>query len=84
MTQGEILPDWKGGLHQIDAMRLQASRGTPLIMLDYGGFVLGDWVILSIEEKKSELRGDGSPRVIEFSMKLREYGGDAGGMRGWR
>ncbi|WP_107497939.1 phage tail protein [Thalassobius sp. I31.1] len=77
---GEILPHWKGGYQQLDMMRLQASRGKPLILLEgYGGFVLGDWVILRIDETKSELMADGSPRVIKFSMTLKEYGGDHGG-----
>ena len=80
---GEILPHWKGGLYQVDAMRAQAARGKPLVLLEgYGGFVLGTWVILKIEETKSELMGDGSPRVIDFSMTLSEYGDDQGGIGG--
>ena len=79
-VQGEILPHWKGGYQQIAAMRAQADLGRPLLMLEgYGGHVLGDWVILKIDETKSELMGDGSPRVIAFSMTLKEYGGDGGG-----
>lgn len=80
---GEILPHWKGGYHQLDLMRAQADRGKPLVLLEgYGGFVLGDWVILKVEETKSELMGDGSPRVIAFSLTLKEYGGDEGGFGG--
>jgi len=80
---GEILPHWKGGLYQVDAMRAQAAGGKPLVLLEgYGGFVLGTWVILKIEETKSELMGDGSPRVITFSMTLKEYGEDQGGIDG--
>jgi len=76
---GEILPHWKGGYGQLDAMRAQAARGKPLMLLEgYGGYVLGDWVILKISETKSELMGDGSPRVIAFSMTLKEYGADQG------
>jgi phage tail protein len=78
--QGEILPHWKGGYGQIDAMRAQAARGKPLMMLEgYGGYVLGDWVILKIDETKSELMGNGAPRAIAFSMTLKEYGADQGG-----
>lgn len=64
-------------------MRAQAAGGRPLVLLEgYGGFVLGDWVILKIEETKSELEGDGAPRVIEFYLTLKEYGGDEGGFGG--
>ncbi|MCL6284704.1 phage tail protein, partial [Ruegeria sp. 2012CJ41-6] len=69
----------------LDLMRATAERGKPLLMLEgYGGFVLGDWVIIRIAETKSELMGDGSPRVITFSMTLKEYGGDAGGVDGFQ
>ena len=64
-------------------MRAQAGRGKPLVLLEgYGGFVLGDWVILKIEETKSELEANGAPRVIAFSITLKEYGGDEGGFGG--
>lgn len=80
---GEILPHWKGGLFQVDVMRALAARGKPMVLLEgYGGFVLGTWVILKIDETKSELMGDGSPRVINFSMTLKEYGDDQGGIGG--
>lgn len=81
--QGEILPHWKGGYAQLDLMRAQATRGEPLVLLEgHGGFVLGDWVILRIDETRSELMADGSPRVIGFSMMLKEYGDDQGGIGG--
>lgn len=82
--QGEILPHWKGGYDQLNRMRAQAALGGPLVLLEgYDGFVLGDWVILKIEETKTELEADGAPRVIAFSISLKEYGGDAGGFDGF-
>lgn len=78
---GEILPHWKGGSGQVDLMRLQASLGKPLILLEgYGGIVLGRYVITRIEETKSELLADGAPRLIAFSVTLKEYGADQGGL----
>lgn len=44
--------------------------------------MLGAWVILKIEETKTELEADGAPRVIAFSITLKEYGGDEGGFGG--
>lgn len=81
--QGEILPHWKGSYDQLNLMRAQAARGEPLVLLEgYDGFVLGDWVILRVEETKGELMADGSPRVISFSMTLKEYGDDQSGIGG--
>ena len=77
--RGEIMPFWKGGTGQIDLMRAQAELGEPLILLEgNGGFVMGDWVIMRIEETRTELLADGRPRVIEFSITLRQYGEDRG------
>lgn len=77
---GTILPHWNGGLYQVDAMRAAAGLGKPLLMVDGTGRVWGDWVIMSIAETETEHFADGVPREIGFSMKLREYGGDNGGL----
>jgi len=81
--RGEILPHWKGGAHQVEAMRGQAAIGKPLVLLEgHGGFVIGTWVITRIDETKEELMGDGNPRLIKFSMTLKEYGEDDAGANG--
>ena len=78
---GEILPHWKGGYGQIDAMRAEAARGKPLTLIDgAGGYVLGQWVIRRIDQTHTELAADGSPHVIAFSLALSEYGADSGGL----
>ena len=77
---GEILPHFAGGYGQIDAMRLLAGRGKPLLLVSGRGDVLGDWVITGIEEEGSEFRADGAPGVIAFTMIITEYGGDRGGI----
>ena len=60
-------------------MRDAAANGRPLILLEgHGGNVLGQFVILAIDETKSELMGDGAAQLIKFSIKLKEYGGDRG------
>lgn len=78
--QGEILPDFAGGLGQLDAMRAIAASGKPQLLVSGRGDVLGQWVITQIEEQGSEFRSDGSPRVMGFTVTLREYGGDRGGI----
>lgn len=77
---GTILPHWNGGLHQVDAMRAVAGRGKALLMVDGTGRVWGDWVILSIAETETDHFADGAPREIGFSMTMREYGADSGGL----
>ncbi len=77
---GEILPHFAGGYGQLDAMRLLAGRGKPLLLVSGLGNVLGDWVITSVEEEGSEFYSDGAPGAISFTMTIAEYGGDHGGI----
>lgn len=67
---GTIHPHFRGGLRQIDAMRTQAELGVPMLMGDGLGFILGHWVISGVDDTKSFLMADGSPRQIDFSLKL--------------
>lgn len=70
---GVIYPEWRGGSQQVDAMRQQAERGQPLLMVDGRGRVMGDWVIERIEERQSAFGGRGTPRRIEFDLLLRRF-----------
>lgn len=74
--EGVIYPHFKGGLRQVDAMRLQAGLGLPFMMVDGLGWVWDRWVIVQVEERKSYLMHDGAPRKITFSLTLRSYGED--------
>lgn len=74
--QGVIYPHFRGGLRQVEAMRLVARQGKPLMMVDGLGWVFDPWVIASVNETKSVFLAGGAPRRIEFQMTLRSYGGD--------
>ena len=74
--QGTIYPHFKGGLRQVEMMRLVASQGAPLILVDGLGWVWERWVITSVDETKTLFMADGAPRRIEFTMTLRAYGKD--------
>lgn len=74
--EGVIYPHFKGGLRQVELMRLQAGLGAPLILVDGLGFIWDRWVITSVEETKTYLMRDGAPRKIEFIAELQSYGGD--------
>lgn len=70
---GVIFPEWRGGLGQLDAMRAQAARGEPLVLVNGLGQALGMWVIERIDENQSTFAGGGIARRIEFSMQLRRF-----------
>lgn len=73
---GVIYPHFRGGLRQIEAMRLLARAGEPQILVDGLGFVLQRWVILRVSETKRAFLADGAPRRIDFSIELQSYGED--------
>ena len=74
--EGVIYPHFKGGLHQVELMRLQAGLGKPMMMVDGLGWVWSRWVITRVEERKSVFLRDGAPRKIEFTVTLQAYGQD--------
>jgi len=76
---GVILPHWKGGWGQLDAMRTIASAGLALPLVSGAGKYFGRYNILSIEEKQSEIGHNGAPLEINFTMTLGEYGEDGFG-----
>lgn len=75
--EGTIYPHFKGGLRQIELMRLLARRGEPMILVDGLGWVWERWVITRIDETKTHFLPDGAPRKIEFAVTLKAYGADA-------
>lgn len=76
--EGTIHPHFKGGLRQVEFMRMAAQFGTPMMMVDGLGWIWDRWVIVNVEETKTVLMSDGAPRQIDFRILLRAYGGDRG------
>ncbi|MGP3725627.1 phage tail protein [Cereibacter sphaeroides] len=74
--EGVIYPHFRGGLRQVELMRLVAGGGQPMILVDGLGWVRERWVIATVEERKSLFLADGAPREIEFTLGLRAYGSD--------
>jgi len=74
--EGVIYPHFKGGLRQVELMRLRAGTGAPMMMVDGLGWIWKKWVIVRVEEKKSVFMRDGAPKKIEFSITLQAYGRD--------
>lgn len=73
---GVIYPHFKGGLKQLDAMRTEASKGQPLLLVDGLGFVWGQWVIIQIDEGQSFFQANGQPLKQTFQLRLVNYGED--------
>lgn len=74
---GVIYPHYKGGIGQIVAMRKEADKGEPLMLVDGTGKIWGKWVIRTIEEGQSRHFDRGMPMKQQFRMSLREYGDDS-------
>ncbi|WP_218644496.1 phage tail protein [Thiomicrorhabdus cannonii] len=70
---GVIYPHYKGGLHQVQAMRELAGLGKPLPMVDGTGKIWGEWVIEQVQETLRVLVKNGAPLKIEFSLNLKYY-----------
>lgn len=73
---GVILPHFRGGLRQVEGMRLVARTGQPFMLVDGLGWVWDRWVITRVEETKTLFLADGAPRQIDFQLTVRAYGGD--------
>ena len=73
---GTIYPQYKGGPMQLSMLRLAAGLGVAWPLVDPGGYNLGRWLIESVQEDRSELFADGTPRKITFSLSLKRYNED--------
>lgn len=74
--RGRIYPEFRGGLDQIKTLKAMAGMGKPMTLtVQQGdtGVVLGDWVILAVDETESFIDKFGRPRKIEFSISLKFY-----------
>lgn len=70
---GVIYPEWRGGTGQLDAMRAEAGKGRPLVLVDGLGKAHGMWVIERIDETQGTFAAGGVARRIEFTMQLKRY-----------
>jgi len=73
---GVIYPHFKGGLKQLDAMRAEAGKGKPLMLVDGSGHIWQQWVINQVEETHKVLMEDATPRQVTFRLQLTRYGDD--------
>ena len=74
---GTLYPHFRGGLGQLDALRAEAARGEPLLLVDGRGKVWGFFVVVTVRETQSVFLADGTPRKTAFALTLEAYGPDA-------
>ena len=74
--EGTIFPTFKGGLGQVEAMRGEAAKGAPLLLVTGLGDVLGKWSILEITETESVFFANGAPKKLSFALRLQKYAED--------
>ncbi|HDS1519535.1 TPA: phage tail protein [Stenotrophomonas maltophilia] len=82
---GEETIDLSGVIHAeladdlltLDVLRELAAEGRPLALVEGNGTVYGAYVILSINEGRTEFFSDGTPRRIDFQLQLARTDDDA-------
>ena len=57
-------------------LRALAAKMKPFIMVDGTGYVYGQVIIDSIDEGRTHLWPNSSPRKVEFTINLSAYGSD--------
>ena len=66
----ELYPELTGGHASLDAIRLMALTGKSWPLIDGAGRIYGMYIINSVQENGSEYFNDGTPRKINFTLKL--------------
>ena len=75
---GVIYPHFKGGLSQLQSMREQALKGSPLQLADGLGQIWQSWIIKQIDETQTYFDAGGLPLKIEFKLQIERYGDESG------
>jgi len=65
------------GMWQLDALRIDAEKGVPLLMVDGRGRNWGYWVVESLRERESAFFADGAAQKVEFDVAISYYGEEA-------
>ncbi|WLH08332.1 phage tail protein [Pseudomonas lurida] len=74
--KGAIFPGFRGGIKQLDTLRILGGKLQPLTLTTGYGDVLGTWCMTSVEEEQSALLGGGIPRKQGFTLEFVRYGDD--------
>lgn len=72
-VNGVIFPHVHGTMRFVQAMRAEARKGEPMLLIDGLGFYWGQWVIGSVDETSNFHLADGAPRRQRYSLTLTRY-----------
>lgn len=67
---GELFPELTGGTLSLSAVRLMAEQGKAWPLIDGTGMIYGMYVVNNVSETGTLFYPDGSPRKINFTLKL--------------
>jgi hypothetical protein len=67
---GVLVPDIAGKLSSLAELRAMGDKGQAYALVDGMGTVYGAYLIQSIQETGSNLRANGTPRKVDFSVTL--------------
>nr|DAN41976.1 MAG TPA: hypothetical protein [Caudoviricetes sp.] len=69
---GRLAPEITGGKLSLAMLELMAESGAAFPLIDGADFmIVGFFVIESIQETRTEFFGDGTPRLIDFTLNLK-------------
>lgn len=70
---GTLMPEYTGGLSNIDILRTMADRGEPYLLMAGSGDIYGYYIITDLDEDQSYLLDDGTAQKIDFNITLKRY-----------
>lgn len=70
---GVIYCAYRGGTGQLDTLREMAASGKPQMLVTATGGVLGDYVVMSVQENQKVFAALGVPLKMEFQIELRRH-----------
>lgn len=79
---GTIYPEFFSGTEQVNTLRDLAEQLEPQTLIDGRGNMLGQWVIEEVEERGTFFGPAGVALKQEFTVQLRRYQDDGGGIAG--
>ncbi|WP_420023777.1 phage tail protein [Cereibacter azotoformans] len=73
--RGAIFPLFAGSGNEPMKLRLQASLGFPLPLIDGLGKVWGLWCVEAVNESQSVFLDTGAAKKVEFDLRMTRYDG---------
>lgn len=75
---GAVFPEFRGGIWQVEAMRAEAGKGKPLILVSMGWAlgrnIFGYWTLNKVSEGQSWIGKYGDPLKQDYTLNLTYYG----------